>query len=104
MRQRAELPETDSATGCKGRPVVTVRRNRQRADDPEALAARLPNELRSFDRWGYSDHGDPSGLRDYLSAATDHLGDYAHLAVQVANAAGLSAGGWYRQMLTGRGS
>jgi hypothetical protein len=59
------------------------------------------DELRSFDRWRYSDHGDPTGLRDYLSAVTDHLGDYAHLTVPVVNAAGLSAADWYRRMLTG---
>jgi uncharacterized protein (DUF2267 family) len=76
------------------------RHNRIDPSDPAALAARLPDELRSFDSWHYTDNGDPTGLRDYLAAVSDHLGDYADLTMPVMNAAGLSAADWYRRMLT----
>ena len=46
------------------------RRNRRRANDPEALAFRLPDELRSFDGWLY-----PNGLQDYMAALSAFLVD-----------------------------
>ena len=46
------------------------RRNRRRANDPEALASRLPDELRSFDGWLY-----PNGLQDYMAALSAFLVD-----------------------------
>jgi hypothetical protein len=73
-----------------GRPK---RRNRCRTNDPEALASRLPDELRSFDGWFY-----PNGLRDYMSALSRFLVDGQRLT-PVMNAAGLSAADWYRHML-----
>ena len=60
---------------------------------PEALAARLPNELKTFDAWHY-----PDGLRDYFKALADSVPD--HMTHPVMNAAGLSAAGWFRKMLT----
>ena len=36
----------------------------RRGNSPEALADRLPNELRSLDAWYYDDGGVPAGLQD----------------------------------------
>jgi hypothetical protein len=72
----------------------TQRLNRRpKGDSPEALAARLPSDLRSFDN--YLHH---NGLRDYLAALSDHIAP--HEPMPVMNAAGLSAAGWFRNMLT----
>jgi hypothetical protein len=73
---------------------VTVRRNsRHRANDPVALAARLPDELRSFDRWYY-----PNDLTDYMASLSAFLFDGQRLTPMM-NAAGLSAADWFRHML-----
>ena len=72
----------------------TRRRNRlPKGNTPEALAARLPNELRTFDTWQYRD-----GLRDYLKALADSVPE--HLTHPVMSAAGLSAADWFRHMLS----
>ena len=72
----------------------TRRRNRRpKHNTPEALAARLPNELRSFDAWHY-----PDGLRDCYKAVADSVPD--NLTHPVMNAAGLSAADWFRHMLS----
>ena len=73
--------------------LMPQRRNRRRANDPEALASRLPDELRSFDGWLY-----PNGLQDYMAALSAFLVD-SQPVTPVMNAAGLSAAGWFRQML-----
>jgi uncharacterized protein (DUF2267 family) len=52
---------------------VTKRHNRMNPSDPATQAAQLPDELRSFDCWHYTDNGDPAGLRDYLASVSDHL-------------------------------
>jgi len=36
----------------------------RRGNSPEALADRLPNELRSLDAWYSDDGGVPAGLQD----------------------------------------
>jgi hypothetical protein len=64
-----------------------------KGDTPEALAARLPSELKTFDMWHYRD-----GLRDYLKAVADSVPE--HLTHPVMNAAGLSAADWFRHALT----
>jgi hypothetical protein len=75
--------------------LMTRRRNNTRAArSPEALAASLPDELRSFDRWLY-----PNGMYDYMAALSAFLVDGQRLT-PVMNAAGLSAADWFRHMLT----
>lgn len=77
---------------------MTLRRNRKyNGNDPEALAARLPDELRSFDAWLYDDNGITTGLRDYMTALTAQVAP--HEPVPVVNAAGLSVASWYRSMM-----
>lgn len=72
----------------------TRRRNRlPKGGTPEALAARLPNELKTLDAWRYRD-----GLRDYLNALADAVPD--QMTHPVMNAAGLSAADWFRHMLS----
>lgn len=66
------------------------------ANDPEALAALLPDELRSFDAWLYG--SDASGLSDYLAALAAQVAPHEPLPVM--NAAGLSAAQWYRTMMS----
>ena len=51
------------------------------ANSAEALAARLPDELRSFDAWLY-----PDGLRDYFKALADSVPE--HMTHPVMSAAG----------------
>jgi hypothetical protein len=76
-----------------------VRRNsKQQANSAEALAARLPDELRSFDAWHYTDNGMPTGIQDYLAALAAQVAP--HEPIPVMNAAGLSAADWYRARLT----
>ena len=61
----------------------TRRLNRlPKGNSPEALAARSPSELRSFDTWHYRD-----GLRDYLRPLADSVPDQSTHPVM--NAAGL---------------
>lgn len=73
---------------------MTVRRNsRRRTNAPTAVAARLPDELRSFDRWLY-----PNGLTDYMAALSAVVVDGQRLTA-VMGAAGLSAAEWFRVML-----
>jgi hypothetical protein len=62
------------------------------------IAARLPDELRSFDGWHY-----PNGLRDYMAALSAVVVD-GQRVTPVMNAAGLSAADWFREMLTTRHS
>lgn len=81
---------------------MTVRHNSRRvADDPEALAALLPDELRRFVR-----STDPDDFPSHLAAVADWLntripGIAEHLTMPVMVAAGLSAADWYRQALGG---
>jgi|tagenome__1003787_1003787.scaffolds.fasta_scaffold16675641_1 hypothetical protein len=76
----------------------TRRRNRlSKGNTPEALAARFPDELQSFSTWYRRD-----GLRDYLAVLSDHIAP--HEPIPVMNAAGLSAAGWFRHMLSLDGS
>jgi hypothetical protein len=70
---------------------VTAKR---RANTPEALAASLPDELRSFEGWYY-----PQGLQDYMRELSRFVGEDQRLS-PVMNTAGLSAAGWFRHMLT----
>jgi hypothetical protein len=82
---------------------VTVRySSRSRDDDPEALAARLPDDLRSF-----KPSTDPKDLRSHLGAVADWLngqipGAAEDLTMPVMKAAGLSAADWYRSGLSGQ--
>lgn len=79
---------------------MTVRRNsRRRASSPKALAANLPSQLRSFDRWLYQHDDRSSGIEGYMRELILHLPTHANPAEVVA-AAGLSVAGWYRAMLT----
>jgi hypothetical protein len=74
---------------------VTVRHSsRLIGNSPEAVAARLPHELQSFDGWYY-----PNGLRDYSAALSRFLVDGQPLT-PVMSAAGLSAADWFRHVLT----
>jgi hypothetical protein len=75
---------------------MTRRHNARRsANTPEALAASLPEELRSFDRWCY-----PQGINDYMRELSRFVGEDQRVS-PVMNAAGLSAAGWFRRMLGG---
>ena len=75
------------------------RRNRRLSpNDPAALAARLPDELRSFDGWLY-----PNGLQDYMAVLSAFLVD-SQPVTPVMNAAGLSAACWFRRMLARKGT
>jgi hypothetical protein len=82
---------------------VTIRRNSRRCDnDPEALAARLPVELRRFR--GFSD----TDLRSHAAAVADWLntqvpGAAEHLTAPVMAAAGLSAADWFKVRLGVKG-
>jgi hypothetical protein len=77
----------------------TRRINRAKGSSAEGLAARLPDELRSFDAWHYnSGDGTAHGLKDYLFALSVHVAP--HEAMPVMNCAGLSAANWYRHMLS----
>ncbi|VBA57635.1 hypothetical protein LAUMK191_04107 [Mycobacterium attenuatum] len=58
------------------------------------LAAQLPEELRSFDKWLH-----PNGLHDYMAALSRFLGGDQRVT-PVMNAAGLSAADWFRHMTT----
>ena len=53
---------------------MTHKRNRRESqrNTPEALAAGIPAELRSFDRWLYNS-GDRVGLPDYFVALGRHI-------------------------------
>jgi hypothetical protein len=76
---------------------MTVRHNSRRYDnDPEALAARLPTELRRF-----RDSSDPNGFRSHATAVADWLntqspGAAEHLTAPVMAAAGISAADWFK--------
>lgn len=73
---------------------MTLRRDsRRRADDPEAIAARLPDELRSF-----KPSTDSADFREHIRAVAEFAGS-DDLAIPVMNAAGLTAADWYRQAL-----
>lgn len=72
----------------------TRRLNRRlTASTPEALAGRLPNELKTFDAW-YR----PGGLIDYMTALAARV--EPHEPIPVMSAAGLSAADWFRHMLS----
>lgn len=72
---------------------MTVRRRRAGAGPLDALAASLPDELRSFDDW-YR----PGGLLAYMAALSEFIGG-GYRVSPVMNAAGLSAAGWFWHML-----
>jgi hypothetical protein len=74
--------------------LMTRRRRTTRPTGPQAVAARLPDELCSFDGWYY-----PNGLSDYMRELSRFLVDGQRLA-PVMNAAGLSAADWFRHMLS----
>lgn len=74
--------------------MTHIRGRVRKTDDPEALASRLLQELRSFDGWYY-----PGGLGDYMRALSQFIGDHQRVT-PVMNAAGLSAADWFRYMLT----
>ena len=67
----------------------------------DAIAARLPDELKSFDAWYYnSGDGTEHGLHDYLSVLNTRIANPDIQSVDVMNAAGLSVADWFRHMLT----
>ncbi|MBY0440845.1 MAG: hypothetical protein K2Q25_01720 [Mycobacteriaceae bacterium] len=72
---------------------MTVRHHSGRFTAAEASADRLPADLRSFDNYLH-----PNGLRDYLTALSDHVAP--HDPMPVMKAAGLSAAEWFRHKLT----
>lgn len=79
----------------------TQRLNRRpKGSTPEALAARLPSELRAF-----GSYDDPDDLRSHWTAVADWLNHAApgqgdQLVAPVMQAAGLSAADWYRTALS----
>lgn len=79
----------------------TRRRNRRpRADSPEALAARLPDELRALEP-----STDPDTFRRHTAVVADWLNHTApglglELTDPVMEAAGLTAERWYRAALS----
>ena len=77
----------------------TRRHNRRDLDSPEAVAKRLPVQLRSFNAWHYSEGGAATGLQDYLTTLAAQVAP--HEPIPVMNAAGLSVSDWYRHMPTG---
>lgn len=77
----------------EGTEVTHIRGRVRHTDDPEALASRLPQELRSFDSWYYE-----GGLRDYMRAMGQLVGDDRRVT-PVMSAAGLSAADWFRAVL-----
>lgn len=91
------------------------RGGRKRVDryDLRYVWRRLPPHLKSFDGWLYSagpdGGGDPTGLRDWLTAVTDWLhvefgnDPKAPTAVQVGAVGGLTFEVWYREMLSRSG-
>lgn len=79
----------------------TRRHNRQPKNSHEAIAARLPDELMSFDAWYYnSADGTEHGLHDYLAFLNTRIANPDIHSVDVMNAAGLSVADWFRHMLT----
>ncbi|MGW8815511.1 hypothetical protein [Gordonia terrae] len=79
----------------------TRRRNRRpKTDTPEALAARLPGELRSLE--GVDTPSDYQALRGHVADWLNHAapGHGHELAAPVLVAAGLSAADFYRKALT----
>jgi hypothetical protein len=76
---------------------VTTRHSRRRfTDDPEALAALLPEELRRFK---VGDH--PNDFRSHATAVADWLntqvpGAAEHLLAPVMKAAGISVADWFK--------
>jgi hypothetical protein len=76
---------------------MTVRHNSRRYDnDPEALAARLPAELRRF-----RDSSDPNDFRSHATAVADWLstqlpGAAEDLTSPVMAAAGISVADWFK--------
>lgn len=72
---------------------LTRRRNKPKPDGPETIAARLPDELKSFDQW-YR----PNGLSEYMRELSRFVGEDQRLT-PVMSAAGLSAAQWFRTML-----
>lgn len=83
-------------------PKTRRRGTRNRANDPAALATRLPAELRSFDRWLYSEDGHPAGLRDYWGSLVEWIDRQAAepgLAPRVMACAGIGVADWYMRMM-----
>lgn len=74
---------------------MTRRRRTTKPTGPQAVAACLPDELRSFDGWYY-----PNGLSDYMRELSRFLDEPTRLQ-PVMSAAGLSVAGWFRQMRNG---
>ena len=72
------------------------RRNQRTADDPAALAALLPDDLRSFK---------PSTDTRYFHAHLTAVAQFVRsddLATPVINAAGLAVADWYRMAFSAR--
>jgi hypothetical protein len=73
----------------------------RRNNTPEALAARLPRDLRRFDNWQYSEDGRATGLAAYLHALTAWIADQhgkpvdVNVAPLVMREAGLDVADWY---------
>ena len=70
------------------------------ANDPAALAACLPDELRSFGSFV-----DPDDFRSHATAVTNWLnaqlpGAAEHLTLRIMTAAGLNTANWYRMALS----
>jgi hypothetical protein len=67
---------------------------------PEALAARLPAELKTFDAWYYTDNGKPTGIQGYLAVLGAFVGESPSHPSDVMNAAGLSVAQWFKTMMS----
>ena len=65
----------------------------RRNNTPEALAARLPRDLRRFDNWQYSEDGRATGLAAYLHALTAWIADQHGHARRCERGAARNAGG-----------
>jgi hypothetical protein len=82
-------------------PPTRRRSRKPNGSSPAALAARLPNELKTFNRWRYGGC-ESHGLVDYSAALTRWLEATVATPVDgiaVMDAAGLTAADWYRQAL-----
>lgn len=80
-------------------PPTRRKARRTTHNDPDALAARLPNELKTFGAFD-----SPDDLRSHWTAVADWLNNQApgaaeQLARPVMAAAGLTSAVWYRQAM-----
>lgn len=83
-----------------GMPPTRRRNRRPKHESPEALAGRLPKELRSLE--GVYTPGDYQSLRRDIASWVEQTapGDVPELAARVMATAGITAADFYRRALT----